>query len=218
MTRNTRRPHRAGEAGFTLVEMIIVVALIGLLALWGVPSFLATLQRSRLVGAAKEVAVLMQVARLDAIKRAGVNGDPNNWVAAVQYQPASGGVPASFRILVDETAEDPPVWNPVTRAGGVYYLPNGVTLRAPSQVVDGTASIFGWDDVAGATDQFPGPIFRSDGSVTRAGAYRLANNDNQYLEVQIEFPATGKLSIQKWFDAGPAGWFENHEAGRTWQW
>ena len=219
MTRKTARPARAGEEGFSLIELIVVVALIGILALWGVPTFLATLQRTRLVGAAKEVAVLIQVARLEAIKKAGVNGDPNNWVTAVQYLPAVAGSRGTFRILIDESPDSPtPIWNPVTRASGIYTLPTGITLRAPTQAEDGTDAIFGWDDTAGAPDQFAGPIFRGDGSVTRAGAFRLANARDQHLEVQVEFPATGKISIQKFFGPAATDWFENHEGNRTWEW
>ena len=62
----TRRP---AAAGFSLVELLVVLALIGILALIGMPWMLGTLHRAKLVATAREASTLMQGARLEAIKR-----------------------------------------------------------------------------------------------------------------------------------------------------
>jgi hypothetical protein len=120
--------------------------------------------------------------------------------------------------MIDETADN--VWNPVTQVGAPFIFPKGVALQAPTQGPDGTLSVVGWDEPG--ADQFAGPIFLSDGSVTRAGAYRIADErerDN-FLEVAVVFPATGKVAIQKWFGGGDpdTNWFENGENQMKWQW
>lgn len=216
-----RKPfaHRRGEAGFSLIELLVVIALIAMMAVWGVPAFLNTLNKTRVVAASREIATLMQVGRLEAIKRSGRNGNLRTEVAALTYDAAS----RSFRLQVDEQPEAPNVglFDPETNIGGAYFLPKGVTLQAPTEATEnGANSISGWDEVADVADRWNGPVFLSDGSARSAGAFRLFDSRGNYLEVRIEFPATGKIAIQKWFGGGDpnANWFENGEANRKWQW
>jgi len=198
-----------GEQGFSLIELLVVIVLLGLLAVWGIPTLLSTLNRTRLVGASKEIATLMQVGRLEAIKKGGVNGDLQGRVVALRYNAGQ----RSFDLLLDDTADG--IFNPSTPILGTYHLPTGVYLRAPSEAEEGTGSIDGWDDPG--ADSWPGPIFVSDGSVRRAGAYRIYDSRANYLEVRVDFPATGKVVIQKWFPL-LTDWFENGEGENYWQW
>ncbi len=211
-TRSFDRRH--SEAGFTLMEMVIVIAIIGTMLVWIVPSFLGTLNRTRMVSASKEIATQLQIARLEAIKKGGINGDLRNRVTAVLYEKFD--THRWVRIMIDETADA--AWNPVTQVGPPVIFPKGVTLQAPTQGPDGTLAIAGWDDVG--PDQFAGPIFLSDGSVTRAGAFRIADERGNFLEIAVVFPATGKIAIQKWFGGGdPAtNWYENGENQMKWEW
>jgi len=59
-----RRPN-----GFTLIELMIVVAVLGVLAAIALPSFQSTLEGRRLVGAADDLYFNIQYARSEAIKR-----------------------------------------------------------------------------------------------------------------------------------------------------
>jgi len=212
-----RKPfaHRRGEAGFSLIELLIVIALIALMAIWGVPTFLSTLHRVRVTAAAREIATLMQVGRMEAIKRSGQNGNLRTEVAALTYDEAT----RTFQLEIDVDAEDPDVgaFEPETDFGGAYTLPKGVSVAAPSG--DAEDAVAGWDEVAVATDRWEGPIFLSDGSARAAGAFRLFDSRGNYLEVRIEYPATGKIAIQKWFGGNTdTDWYENGEANRKWQW
>lgn len=69
------------ERGFTLVELIIAIAIIGILAAVGIPDFLASLPAYRLRAAARDLVSRMQTARQLAVK--------NNADAAIVFDPAS---------------------------------------------------------------------------------------------------------------------------------
>ncbi|MEW6352828.1 MAG: GspH/FimT family pseudopilin [Pseudomonadota bacterium] len=57
------------SAGFTLVEMIVTVAVLAILLAIGIPSFQGTLDKRRLVGAAEQLYADLQYARTEAIKK-----------------------------------------------------------------------------------------------------------------------------------------------------
>jgi type IV fimbrial biogenesis protein FimT len=57
------------NSGFTLVELMIVVAIVGILAAIGAPSFQDMLNQTRASGLANELAASLNLARSEAIKR-----------------------------------------------------------------------------------------------------------------------------------------------------
>ena len=67
--RRRARPRRQGEAGFSLLELIVVLAILGLVAAIGTPNVVSWLARLRSRATADEVMSVLQSARLQAIAR-----------------------------------------------------------------------------------------------------------------------------------------------------
>lgn len=59
--------HRS-ECGFTLLELMIAVAVVGIAAAIGYPGMTAVISNGRLAGAANEMVVTLQLARLEAVR------------------------------------------------------------------------------------------------------------------------------------------------------
>lgn len=200
---------RRAAAGFTLVELLVVLALIGILALIGLPWMFGTLNRAKLVGAARETATIMQLARMESVKYS---------VPTQVIYDSANGIFTAFADLNRNDAFDAGTDRLVVAN---YRLPRGIYLWGPT---DGNAeltnAIADWDDNAVCADPHDGPIFRPDGSTNCPGAFRLRDNNGNFLEVRVLFPATSKLSIRKWFGGGDPddNWFENGEANNKWEW
>lgn len=63
------RPRPAGLRGFTLVELMVTVAVLGILAVVAVPAMTGMINNSRLRGQAEEVTAALQLARSEAVRR-----------------------------------------------------------------------------------------------------------------------------------------------------
>jgi len=64
-----RRPKGAAAAGFTLIELMVAVAVIGILVGVGLPEFRQGLQNSRVKGAGTDMFLSLLLARSEGIKR-----------------------------------------------------------------------------------------------------------------------------------------------------
>ena len=62
-----RRPFTTGERGFSLAEMLVVVAIIGIMTLVVVPNFISMYNSSRFKGSARTLATSLRNARQQAI-------------------------------------------------------------------------------------------------------------------------------------------------------
>lgn len=60
---------QAASGGFTLVELMITIAVLAIVLAIAVPSFQAIINRNRLVSASNEVVAALQLARMEAIRR-----------------------------------------------------------------------------------------------------------------------------------------------------
>ena len=56
------------QSGFTLLELIVVIAILGIMAAIVVPNYLSWVPKNRIKGAARDLYSNMQLARMAAIK------------------------------------------------------------------------------------------------------------------------------------------------------
>lgn len=206
-----QRPSNPRRAGFTLTELLVIMALIAIVATLAGPNLLRLVQRSKLQGMVQQTAALVRLARAEAIRQN---------VPTVVRADLAGGFVVAFADVHGTNLTDPPdrIFNPIAGQPlrttdyelGRYSLPARVLFRAPAAdplPVDGFTTV-GVEQVA---------VFEPDGSIVRIGAFRLADAYDNFLEIRIEPQATGRVQIRKW-SADDADWFGRNEGGRPWQW
>lgn len=106
LPRFARRPGRTGQAGFTLLELVITVAVLAVALGIAIPSFQGITNRNRLTGVANELLAAVQLTRMEAIRRnARVTLCPSsdgstcsgaNWMRSIVLAP-DGTVVREFR-------------------------------------------------------------------------------------------------------------------------
>lgn len=194
--------------GFTLVELLVVLAIATLVLTLSVPALLDLVARQRLEGPARELALLARRARQEALTR----GLP----AVVE---PSGREVVAFADLHGPALTDPPdgLYNPVAGQPfgatdfeiGRHQLHPQIRLEGPSSA----PGVSGFTDFSGT----PKAVFQPDGSVRDTGSLYLADPRGNFLEVRVEPRATGRVALYK-YDPAASAWRANGEGGRSWQW
>lgn len=192
----TNQESRVRERGFTLIEILVVTAILLMVTLMAAPYLATQIQRSKLIGAANQAVGVMRMARMDAIK--------NSRCAMVRIDPALGQMEA----LSDLDGDCEPSAPDVRIAQMV--LPKNVTFTAP----DGQAGV---SSVRGFPDGVA--VFESGGSIEEEGAFRfeareLGGRTANWLEVNVSPKATARIELRKW---NGADWHANGEGG-SWTW
>jgi prepilin-type N-terminal cleavage/methylation domain-containing protein len=158
------------EGGFSLVELIIVLALVAAMALIAVPWFVKISQRQQIQSAAREIAVALTAARMTAVKR-------NTQISFVVS--SSGTAPLEFQTV--EPNPPAPTPTPVPR-----------TLRLPARAArfkgpTPSAIIFGGD---GRIAVSTGQSFVIEGPVGMATPNPITINVNGSGRVEVVTPTS----------------------------
>jgi prepilin-type N-terminal cleavage/methylation domain-containing protein len=181
------------HAGFTLLEFLVTLAVLGIVLAISIPGLLAVRQRRLLEGSGEQMMTFMQRARFLAIQR----NRPQRVVPDL-----------TARVLFLDADADG-VLDDSERFDGVAELQTGVRFGGPpgddAAVVDFTLA--GGSRIA---------IFRPDGAVVDGGAFRLSDPEgNDFLEVRVVEPASGLTRLRKW---DGAAWKEKGQGGEAWHW
>lgn len=223
-----RRPRP--DAGVTLLEILVVLALVGFAMITAVQTWSEWVPRARLRGAARELVQVVQRTRVTAVQR-GVPG-------VVSADPASGEVLAFADVDGDPNPGDPEY------AGYLRFAPDSaipgrrtdfrigsidllrVAFGGPVGGPHGADSLAGLTPVPSAAPGDPPVLaFGPDGSPLAGGGFRLLDAAAEnVLEVAIE-EVTGRVEIRKYLrgeDApgGVAGFYPESQTahGSTWVW
>lgn len=206
--------------GVNLAELLVVLALIGVVATLGFPVIQNVVHKAKVRSAVRAVTNLLQIARLEAIRR----GFPT----VVQIDAVNGEM-IGFVDLHGATLTDPSdgIFNPVLGQPfrmTDYELPRvhlaNIVFENPDGDV-GAASIDGFDNPDLLPDLMV--IFQSDGSAMATGAFRFADRRSNYFELRVAPAATGKLQLRKWDDTLAVNWdgsywYAEGEVSRGWTW
>ena len=144
---------RQTSLGFTLVELMVTVAIIAIVAGLAVPSFISIMQQNRSTNFANELAASLNLARSEAIKRAAtVTVCTSNTTAASPVCDSTRAWKDGWLVFVDKGVigtfdnatdtqlkvgkpanTDTAVTAATTSANYVSYLPSGLSLGNGSQ-------------------------------------------------------------------------------------
>ena len=121
--------------GFTLIELMVVVAVIGVIALVAIPGMQMLTNASRLNGAASELTAALQLARSEAVRR-------NARVTVCSTTTCAGGSTSWAQVFVRQpngTADDPAIIRSFAPSGalqisgpaaGIVFRPSGLIESA----------------------------------------------------------------------------------------
>lgn len=198
------RPRQRVAAGFTVVELLLVVTVIGIASVMAYPALQQFIYRNKILGIAQTTSTLMREARFEAIRRG---------VPCVVHADGATNEVIVFVDVDGDLTFNPDLTETTFRATDYelrrYNLPAGVTFTAPGA----QPPIFGFTGLP--TLPWNGAVFQTDGSIRDLGGMRFGDERGNYLEARVEPAASARVSLRKW---DGSNWLAQGEGGKTWGW
>lgn len=227
--RNPMGSRRSRAGGFTLMELIVVIAVLGIAMTIGLPAFKNLILRNQLLAAARETSILFQKARIEAIRRSQptvVRPDlaRRELLAFVNSTRDAAGLYTNLdfdagEILIARAPLPGRVefWGPADaapRGGDANTFPGPVATPAIAPSPPFVANL-----------AVPGAVFLSDGTAVAEGSFRFADRQGKnFLEVRLAPRGTAHVVTRKYNASGPLTgitWYEQatgSDGRTTWEW
>jgi prepilin-type N-terminal cleavage/methylation domain-containing protein len=208
-----------GEAGFTLIEILVAVVILGFMLAMGVPALVRFTHRANLEQTARLTEQLMQFARREAVK--------SNLTANVVFDYDKNQVYA----YADANANN--VEDPGEKELGRFPLPQKVYFwggeDGAAEGANAVTASWGTGTMTCTPSCPTGGIaaFLPDGSARSLGGVRFgdkkdSSGNGNFLEVRVAIAATGKLELGKYDPLPLAGsstlYLVRDQGGRSWTW
>ena len=217
---------RGSSAGFTLIEIMVVVAIASLLAYMAMLAFTTYVPRFQLRGTANQIAQMINRARLEAIKRrvttvvaADFNDRTMTLFADVNGDPADPSAAGALYLVLDPDLLEPPDRTDYLIA--TFPLPGqvdrGIQFAGPVGGIAGADAVDGFTPVPAAPADPPVMAFSPTGAILDVGAFRLSDaSQSNFLETAV-INITGKVEVRKYLldvdsPTGTAGFFAEGSA------
>ncbi len=162
------RVRRIGSPGFTMTELVVVVAVAAVLMTLSMPTFLTYWKNATLKGGAQEVVATLNTARQLAIKE--------NTSVCVTSDTGSGlvsGYGSKFQFYVSSACSGSAWTGAGTDSSGWMPLSTSVVVKPP------TGNI----------------VFTYLGAASTAGTWKVCNPSDTNTHAQVTVAASGRISI-----------------------
>ena len=146
MSATPRQPRRRPETGFTLIEVMVVIVILGVLAALIVPRVLGRPDEARIVAAKQDIASIMQALKLYKLDNRRYPSTEQGLKALVE-RPSIAPQPDNWKSYLEKLPNDP--WGSPYQylspglKGHVDVLSFGAGGRAGGEGID--ADIGSWD-------------------------------------------------------------------------
>jgi prepilin-type N-terminal cleavage/methylation domain-containing protein len=200
--------------GFSLVEMLMVLAMIAIILAIGLPALNQQMVRGRLVGASEQISTHLHLARVEAMRKGfpvvvRPDFDRQHLVAFLDEDNDL------VRDVDERQVYDLAVPGDLSRSAVFFMGPDLIvgTEGAPAQSIDGLTPVGGGARAA---------VFEPGGSIRDVGAIRVGDGktpEANVFEIRVEPEATARIELRKWIygEGGDPDAFLP-SGGGTWTW